>query len=269
MKKVLVFLLLQSIVFSSMSQNTVVIPFYRTKGGLININIKINNYKKVFIFDTGASGVVISSEFFMEMLNHGYVKKSDIVGKTSVVIADGSVQEAYIAEVQSIKIGSFVIDDCYILIMPDANAPLLVGQDVIGQFGKVTIDNNTNEILLEESNHIQHSKVLQLKEMKFIPCSTSEIKDISKLESIIGNEVRILSITEEKNVPPPSRSVANISSGITIRYFDNDDYDVAVFIKKKIKNDPTYNDQNIHLQNMLPFYNYKAISGLVEIWIKK
>ena len=190
-------------------------------------------------------------------------------GKISVVIADGSVQDAYVAKAKSVKIGDLNVESSYILVMPDPKAPLLVGQNVINQLGKVTIDNNNNKIIFEKNTNIQHSKLLQLRELKYIPCSVSKINDISSLKNIIGNdEIRILSVTQEYNVPPPQKAITNLIADITIRYFDNEDYDIALFLKKKIEKDSKYNNLDVNIQNMLPFFNYKAIHGLIEIWIK-
>lgn len=269
MKKLIILFLSQFIFAYAISQTKIdTIPFFRTASGLMHVNVKINNYSKIFIFDTGASGIVINSATFNDMKRKSFISSADITGSAQVIIANGSAATAKIINLKSVIIGGFKIKNTEAFIMPDANAPLLVGQSVFSKFGKITIDYANNEILLTESKTPQNNSALQLKELKFIPCSRTKIADVQTLINTIGKQIKILSVTEEQNVPPPIKAVDKIKTGITIRYFDNKDYAVAKFIKQKLLTKQKYKNQSINIENMLPFFRYKSIPGLIEIWIK-
>ena len=61
------------------------------EGGVFLVPCKVNGLNLKFIFDTGASDVSISLTEALFMLKNDYLKKSDIIGKTSYSDATGKI----------------------------------------------------------------------------------------------------------------------------------------------------------------------------------
>lgn len=252
------------------SQRTVSIPFRVDDANLLNIKVNINNgLTRTFIFDTGASGVSISSSVFAAMQNNGLVTSSDIIGSTNVVIANGSVVAAKIIRLRSLALESFVVHNVEAFVMPDPHAPLLIGQTIVSKFGKVSIDYDNNVIILEKKNVIASDNDLNINEVRFVPCTQSQQHFIGGLKKIINKSITVKKYTEETDLPVRSKAVNSISEGITIRYFNNDDYHIALAIQELLETDANYKNTDIMIENMLPFFNYKSIPSYIEIWIKE
>jgi len=268
MIKIIILGLINLLILDLNAQNITKIPFQQTNSGIMNVKVTINNSTRTFIFDTGASGLVINQATFNSLRQNGSVGSSDIIGKTQTVIADGSIADAIIIRLRSITIGGFLMNNIDAFVMPGGNAPLLLGQNVFSKFGKITIDYNNKVIELVHSSTTPISTNLQLKELRIIPCKISKISEVLPLTNLFSSKLQVTSITEEKNVPPPQKAVNRIHGDICIRYFDNKDYKVALKIKEELSSNNKYNGADIKVENMLPYYNYKSIPSYIEIWLK-
>lgn len=267
MIKKIILACLNLLILNLNAQNITKIPFQQTSNGIMNVKVIINNnITRTFIFDTGASDVVLNMTTFNFLRENGSVSLSDIIGQTQVVIADGSIANAIIIRLSSISIGGFLINNVTSFVMPGDDVPLLLGQNIFSKFGKITIDYNNKVIELIHTTPI--STNLQLKELRIIPCKISKISEVKPLTNMLGGKLQVSSITEEKNVPPPKKAVDRIQGDITIRYFDNKDYNIALKIKRELSNSSKYKGKDIRIENMLPYYNYKSIPGYIEIWLK-
>ena len=260
--------LVNMLIINLNAQNITTIPFQQTNSGIMNVSVTINNFTKTFIFDTGASGLVINVATFNSLKQNGSISSADIIGKAQVVIANGSIADAIIVKLKSVTIGGFMINNVDAFVMPGSNAPLLLGQNVLSKFGKITIDYNKKVIELVHSSTTPTITNLQLNELRIIPCKISKISEVSPLTNIFNSKLQVRSITEEKNVPPPQKAVNRVHGNICIRYFNNNDYNIALKIKKELTNNSKYNGADIRVENMLPYYNYKSIPSYIEIWLK-
>ena len=248
----------------------IAIPFTTDASKLLNVPVSLNGFSKQnFIFDTGASALVINAALYRSMVQNRYLTTQDIIGSTKVIVADGSTIDAQIVQISSLKLGSIEVKNTEALVMPDSNAPLLIGQSVFAQFGKISIDYQNKMIEFEgENTTLQTQNVIsKLKELRIIPCNPASQKGIPNLKDFLNASLDINMISEERNILPKNAS-DKIKGAITIRYFDNKDYKLALSIKNKILNASNANASLIRLENMLPFYAYKAIPSYVEIWVK-
>lgn len=274
MGKIKVFLLLficQILVnvFATAQNNKIKIPFTTSGSGLIYVKVVVNkNYTKSFIFDTGASGISINNTLFNTMLNAKAITKKEIIDTTTVIIADGSHVLAKVINLKSISIGGFEMNNILAFVMPDANAPLLIGQNIFNKFGKITLDYNNKEIEFEKNMNSTQNTNLSINELKFIPCDSNKIKEVSPLKTILKNGIAIKNVSIETNVPPPQKAVSRINTGITIRYFENNDYLTAIKLKEILANNNNYKNYKVQIENMLPYFNYESIPSYIEIWIK-
>jgi aspartyl protease family protein len=119
------------------------------KDGVYQIPIWVNDVKMHFIFDTGAGMVSISETEANFLFKQGTLTDSDFIGTANFMDANGDVSEGAIINLKSIKIGGRTLNNVKASVVHNLNAPLLLGQTVLEQFGKISIDNNKGEITLE------------------------------------------------------------------------------------------------------------------------
>ncbi len=240
------------------------IPFTVGNSYLMYVDVILNHkISRQFIFDTGASGIVINSELFNHMLKSNLISNNDITGSVIATLADGSQVKAKAVKLISVKLNDVELNNLDAMVMPDINAPLLIGQNVFSRFGKITIDNSSQKILFEGRNNTPNAGNTALNELRIIPCSNDLTYMCNKIESHIKNSVSVNTFSEETNVPPPQRAVDRVGSFITIRYFDSSTYSYALIIKNLLMNQ--WND--VHIEDMRPYYS-TPIPDYIEIWIK-
>lgn len=109
-------------------------------GGVYSVPCTINGCKLEFIFDTGASDVTISFTEFAYMLKNGFIKKEDILGTENYRIANGDAVEGTKIMLREIKFAGLTLNNVTASVTHTLNAPLLLGQSVIGRLGKIQLD---------------------------------------------------------------------------------------------------------------------------------
>ncbi len=149
MKKLFLTLLLLVFTFSVMAQEY--IPMKREPSGIYTIPCEVNGLKLRFVLDTGASTITLSLTEAVFMYKNGYIQDADIIGKTHVTLADGSIQENDKVKLKTVKIGSVILKDIIATIVNNTKAPLLLGQTVLSKIGTWTIHNN-NLVLNDVAN---------------------------------------------------------------------------------------------------------------------
>lgn len=118
-------------------------------GGVYYIPIEINNIGMKIIFDTGASNISISETEVLFLWKQGKIKEDDILGAIKFQDATGNISEGTQINLREVKIGNRIINNVEASVVHNLNAPLLLGQSALSNFGKVTIDYNKNEISFE------------------------------------------------------------------------------------------------------------------------
>lgn len=121
----------------------------RREAGVMFIPVEINGIPMDFIFDTGASSVTISLTEAMFLYKQGKLDEDDILGKEAFQDATGSISVGTIINLRSVVIGNREVTNVRATVVENQEAPLLLGQTVLENFGKVTIDYENNQITFE------------------------------------------------------------------------------------------------------------------------
>ncbi len=121
------------------------IPFTKTRG-VTEVQCIVNGLPLHFVFDTGASDVTMSMVEATFMLKNKYLSPLDVVGKQNYLTADGNVSEGTVINLKSVKIGDLELTNVRASVVKSQNAPLLLGQSVLGRLGKIEIDNEKRVI---------------------------------------------------------------------------------------------------------------------------
>lgn len=120
---------------------------YREAFGNKLIPIKVNGVSMDAIFDTGASGISMSLHEIATLCKNGQIKPEDIEGTSYSKIANGQLIENAIINLQTVEIAEgIIISNVKASIILNDEAPLLLGNDVLDELSKYTIDNNRKVI---------------------------------------------------------------------------------------------------------------------------
>lgn len=232
--------------------------------GLYHLNATLNDVDGKFIFDTGASGIVVNGDFFNKMVNQGKINQADYKGPVQSIIADGSVVQGSRYNIRDLQAGNLMLNNVEITVMPQRNAGMLIGQTFLAKFGKVTLDLDNNRLVLEKKV-FNPKTAIALNEIRLIPCfATTE--DFSELKTVLNSTgIQINKYTQESNVPPVN-AIQRINSSYTIRYFDAKTENLSVKFSDEIaRKNPGI---TVTTEDMRPYFNGSIIPAYIEIWIK-
>jgi clan AA aspartic protease (TIGR02281 family) len=101
-----------------------------------------------FGVDSGAADVSIPQDVFSTLQRTGTIKDSDILGRKTYVLADGSKSQSVTFRIRSLKVGDTVVENVPGSVAP-SGAILLLGQSFLGRFKAWSIDNKKEKLVLE------------------------------------------------------------------------------------------------------------------------
>lgn len=138
-----------------LSTEKVCVPFKRTAGELAEIQVSLNGVPFNMWWDTGASMTCISALELQKLAKEGKIELDDYQGSILTKIADGSTTEALVFNIKEIYISGtdnqyLVLRDVDAAVSASANAPLLIGQNVIQNLPKHTFDEAKGLIIFDK-----------------------------------------------------------------------------------------------------------------------
>lgn len=136
------------IVDSPYGENCVAVPFSE-QGGVKLIDVKVNDQFTVdMIIDSGCSGTLISISEANYLYEKGCISAEDILGTSQAQIADGSIVEDLVINLRKLEIGGQIVcEDVEATVSSNANAPLLLGNEVLNRATSYKVDNKNKVII--------------------------------------------------------------------------------------------------------------------------
>jgi clan AA aspartic protease (TIGR02281 family) len=118
-------------------------------GGTFVVPVLINDVIPLdFTVDSGAAQVIVTGDVFLTLRRTGTIKDSDIIGKETYAMADGSTAQMASFMIRSLKVGNIVVENVRGSVAP-IQGSLLLGQTFLERFKSWSIDNTKKELLLE------------------------------------------------------------------------------------------------------------------------
>lgn len=122
------------------------VPFEKRQGVRF-VKVKVNGVEMEMMFDTGASGVSLSLTEANYLFKQGKLSPEDIEGYTYLQIADGSIVEGMVINIRQLELGEGLIaENVKAVVVGNMEAPLLLGNSAIEDFGSFEID-DVNEVI--------------------------------------------------------------------------------------------------------------------------
>ena len=110
------------------------------------IKIEIDGVVKYFLFDTGASDLVIDRNFERELLISGAIDKNSYLGKSKYVLANNEEIIADIIKVNNLKIGDFILNNVVIAVVEEGG--MLCGKSLLDKFRNWEFNKLNNSLIL-------------------------------------------------------------------------------------------------------------------------
>lgn len=110
------------------------------------IKITISGVTKYYLFDTGASDLIIDRDTERELLLNGVLKRENYLGKTEYTLANNQTIQAQEVKVNNIIIGDYTLNNVVIAIIDEGS--LLCGKSFLDKFKKWEIDKQNNFLIL-------------------------------------------------------------------------------------------------------------------------
>lgn len=117
--------------------------------GTYSVQVKVNDVPMQFIFDTGASTISISKTEALFLYKQGTLTDDDVIGSSLFVDAQGEISEETLINLRRVEIGNRKLENITASIVPNLDAPLLLGQSFLQKFGKISIDNEKSLLIIE------------------------------------------------------------------------------------------------------------------------
>jgi len=115
--------------------------------GLITLN---------FVLDSGASEVVIPSNFVSTLLRAGTITERDFLPGKSCRLADGSIMRSSRFTIKELNIRGYRLLDVPCIVCPATGRPLL-GQSFLNRMESWTLDNRSHKLILNSPEAKQTS----------------------------------------------------------------------------------------------------------------
>lgn len=232
--------------------------------GLYELQASLNDVAGKFIFDTGASGIVINGSFYNRLERSGQLTRNDYRGAVQSIIADGSVVTGSLYNIRTLKAGNLTLRNVQVTVMPQANAGMLIGQTFLAKFGKVTLDFDNSRLILEKTNSAAVATG-PVKEVRLIPCYQTQGTFGTLKTAINSSGITVTQYSIEDKVPPAS-ALQRINSQYTIRYFDR----ATEALSDKLADTLTeqFPGVTVSTEDMRPYFGGSVIPAYIEIWIK-
>ena len=116
------------------------IPFIK-EDGICKVKCIVNGLPLHFVFDTGASDVTLSMVEATFMMKNGYLSEKDVIGSRRYMDANGDISVGTIINLKDVSFGGQNLANVKASVVRTQNAPLLLGQSVLGRLGKIEVDN--------------------------------------------------------------------------------------------------------------------------------
>src|SRR5690606_21462903 len=122
------------IVYSFFTSAQVKVDLIR-KHGVLFIPCTVNGVAMEFVFDTGASDVLISEAEMNKLIKNGSVTDRDIIGTRQYQIANGDIIESTVVNIRNFDIGGVLVKNIPASVSIGLSAPMLLGTSTLERFG--------------------------------------------------------------------------------------------------------------------------------------
>lgn len=111
--------------------------------------IYLNDFADVFTYEKGLKGLNLSPEKTFQLLEKGFISKSDFLGDATKVLLEGKVADKAKFMIKKVRIGRNTIENVEATVVKDLKSPIRLGDELLDKIGKFTVDKEKNMLIFE------------------------------------------------------------------------------------------------------------------------
>ena len=115
--------------------------------GMTFVKIKTGSMTQFWLFDTGASDLLINKDMEKELKNQNILPDSNYLGISEYEMANGMIDTCRRYRINNIKIGKFIINNIVVSVT-DKGKKIIVGKSLFNKFSKWILNNTDNTLIL-------------------------------------------------------------------------------------------------------------------------
>jgi hypothetical protein len=120
-----------------------------TIDGMAYLRIRIGGLTKVWLFDTGASDLLINSEMEADLKNEKVFTASNYLGTGEYEMANGMIDTCRKYRVNNIRIGQFTLNNMVVAVT-DKGKKIIAGKALLNKFSDWMLDNRASVLILRK-----------------------------------------------------------------------------------------------------------------------
>ncbi|HEU4901893.1 MAG TPA: retropepsin-like aspartic protease [Flavisolibacter sp.] len=118
-----------------------------TLNGMSYVKMKTGSLVQVWLFDTGASDLLINTEMEAALKKESILTEANYLGTGEYEMANGTVDTCRRYRINNVQIGRFFVDNVVVSVSEKAKR-ILVGKALLNKFRHWTLSNQENKLVL-------------------------------------------------------------------------------------------------------------------------
>lgn len=118
-----------------------------TIDGMTYVKIKTGSMIQFWLFDTGASDLLINKEMETQLKNENIITDANYLGIGEYEMANGMIDTCRKYKIDNFRIGEFTVNNI-IVAVTDKGKKIVVGKGLLNKFRKWVLNNNDNTLIL-------------------------------------------------------------------------------------------------------------------------
>ncbi len=119
-------------------------------GNVSRVKVKIGSIEKLFIIDSGANDVMISSDFERDLIFDGVVSKKDYLSDKTYALANGEEVTCRRFKLNDMQLGGFTVSNVTVAVIEKKDITFLLGKSLLDKFTHWSINNQSSKLILEK-----------------------------------------------------------------------------------------------------------------------
>lgn len=115
--------------------------------GMTYVKMKIGSTVQVWLFDTGASDLLINNEMEAELKKQNIINDSNYLGTGEYEMANGIVETCRRYRINNVQFGNFTVNNVLISVT-DKGKRIIVGKSLLNKFKRWTLNNAENKLII-------------------------------------------------------------------------------------------------------------------------
>jgi len=117
--------------------------------GMTYLKAKTGNMVQVWLFDTGASDLLINNDMEQTLKNQKILNDSNYIGVGIYEMANGVTDSCRKYKMNNIRVGKFTVNNVVVAVT-DKGKKIIIGRSLLNKFGNWILDNKKSVLILSK-----------------------------------------------------------------------------------------------------------------------